>query len=58
LGLKVSVNDIIIKACAKALVDVPQVNSQWSADKIRTFKHADVSVAVATDKGLITPIVF
>lgn len=58
LGLKVSVNDIVIKACAKALVDVPQVNSQWSEEKIRTFKNADISVAVATDGGLITPIVF
>lgn len=58
LGLKVSVNDIVIKACAKALIDVPQVNSQWSEEKIRTFQNADISVAVATDGGLITPIVF
>jgi len=54
---KISVNDFIIKAVAKALIDVPQANSAWADDYVRTFKHADVSMAVSTDKGLITPIV-
>ncbi|KAJ1617720.1 2-oxoacid dehydrogenase acyltransferase [Pavlovales sp. CCMP2436] len=54
---KLSVNDFIIKASAKALVDVPQANSAWFDDFVRTYKHADVCVAVSTDKGLITPII-
>lgn len=40
-----------------ALKEVPQVNSQWMGDKIRQFETVDVSFAVATDSGLITPIV-
>jgi len=54
---KVSVNDFIIKASAKALTDVPQANAAWFDSYVRMFKHADVCVAVSTDKGLITPIV-
>ena len=57
-GVKISVNDIILKAMALALRDYPVVNSQWHGTSVRKFKHADVSVAVATDGGLITPIVF
>lgn len=56
-GVKISVNDIIVKAVALALRDIPDVNSQWHGTTIRKFKHSDVSVAVATDGGLITPIV-
>lgn len=54
---KISVNDFVIKAAAAALRKVPQVNSQWLGDKIRTFHSADISIAVQTDQGLITPIV-
>jgi len=54
---KVSVNDFIVKAAAKALRDVPQVNAAWHDDFVRTYSHADVCVAVSTDKGLITPII-
>jgi hypothetical protein len=54
---KVSVNDFIVKAAAKALTDVPQANSAWYDDYVRTYKHADVCVAVSTSKGLITPII-
>lgn len=54
---KISVNDFIIKASAKALLDVPEVNSQWHGTFIRQFKDADISVAVGSDNGLITPIV-
>ena len=57
-GTKISVNDIIVKAMALALRDYPVVNSQWHGNVIKRFKHSDVSVAVATDGGLITPIVF
>lgn len=55
--LKLSINDFIIKASALALLKVPQVNSQWHDTCLRQFKHADISVAVATPSGLITPIV-
>lgn len=54
---KISVNDFVIKAAAAALRKVPEVNSQWLGDKIRRFHAADISVAVQTDQGLITPIV-
>lgn len=57
-GVKVTVNDIIIKAMALALRDFPDVNVQWQGSFIRKFKHSDISVAVAIDGGLITPIVF
>ena len=57
-GVKITVNDIIVKAVALALRDYPDVNVQWQGSFIRKFKHADVSVAVAIDGGLITPIVF
>ncbi|KAI8874099.1 pyruvate dehydrogenase [Ramicandelaber brevisporus] len=54
---KLSVNDFIIKASALAMRDVPEVNSAWHGDFIRQYKNVDVSVAVATPTGLITPIV-
>lgn len=54
---KISVNDFVIKAAAAALRKVPEVNAQWMGDKIRMFHSADVSVAVQTEQGLITPIV-
>ncbi|KAJ6621247.1 dihydrolipoamide acetyltransferase [Mycena sp. CBHHK59/15] len=54
---KLSVNDFIVKAVACALADVPEVNSAWLGEVIRTYKKADISVAVATPSGLITPIV-
>ncbi|BBD99760.1 dehydrogenase [Sphingobium amiense] len=52
-----SINDYIVRACALALVRHPDVNVQVHGDAIHRFASADVSVAVATDKGLITPIV-
>lgn len=56
---KISVNDILIKAIAKANKEVPQVNSAWleSEGVIRQYKNVDVSVAVATPVGLITPVI-
>lgn len=53
---KLSVNDFIVKAVGCALADVPEANSAWLGDVIRTYKKADISVAVATPTGLITPI--
>lgn len=57
-GSKLSVNDFIIKAAALACRKVPEVNSSWQDSFIRQFETVDVSVAVSTDRGLITPIVF
>ena len=54
---RVSVNDLIIKCVATALTKHPAVNVNWSDDGMLQFKNADISIAVATDAGLITPIV-
>ncbi|KAL4225617.1 hypothetical protein ACF0H5_016303 [Mactra antiquata] len=56
-NMKVSVNDFIIKSAALALQRVPQVNSVWQNDEATSMLNVDISVAVATDSGLITPIV-
>jgi pyruvate dehydrogenase E2 component (dihydrolipoamide acetyltransferase) len=56
-GAKVSVNDMVIKACAKALRDHPECNASWTEDEMIMYGAVDISVAVATDRGLITPIV-
>ncbi len=52
-------NDFIVRATALALVDVPRANSQWDAKsgEVVPCQSVDISIAVATDKGLITPIV-
>lgn len=57
-NVKLSVNDFIIKAAALACKQVPQVNSIWQDTFIRQYNRVDVCVAVSTDAGLITPIVF
>jgi pyruvate dehydrogenase E2 component (dihydrolipoamide acetyltransferase) len=54
---KLSVNDFLIKACAVACKKVPTVNSSWRDGYIRQFSSVDISVAVATPVGLMTPIV-
>ena len=57
-GVKVSVNDILIKASGLALKRVPEANTSWIEDgRVAWHKHADVSVAVAIEGGLITPII-
>ncbi|MBN9489292.1 MAG: pyruvate dehydrogenase complex dihydrolipoamide acetyltransferase [Alphaproteobacteria bacterium] len=57
LDAKVSVNDMMIKACAKALRDHPECNASWTENEMIQYGAVDISVAVATDRGLITPIV-
>ena len=52
------VNDFIIKAASLACLKVPEANSAWMGDTIRQYNVVDMSVAVATPNGLITPIVF
>jgi len=47
-----------VKASARALIQVPQVNSSWRDTSIRQYSNADISIAVQTNNGLITPIVF
>ena len=54
---KISVNDLIIKATAMALKKVPEANSAWSDDAILIYNNIDISMAVAIDGGLITPII-
>ena len=54
---KISYNDIVVKACALALKEHPQVNSQWFADKMRLNNHVHVGVAVAVPDGLVVPVV-
>ncbi|MDX8404333.1 MAG: pyruvate dehydrogenase complex dihydrolipoamide acetyltransferase [Mariprofundaceae bacterium] len=56
-AFKLSVNDFIIKAVAKALVDVPAANASWTDASTLMHKHAHVSVAVAIEGGLITPVI-
>ncbi len=56
-GVKVSVNDMLIRASALALKHVPEANASYTPDGIAMHKNADVAVAVAIDGGLITPIV-
>ena len=54
---KISFNDMIVKACALALKQHPQVNSQWFADKMRLNNHVHIGVAVAVEDGLVVPVV-
>lgn len=56
-SVKLSLNDFILRAAARALRDVPEVNVSWNDDAIEFHASADISVAVATEGGLVTPIV-
>jgi pyruvate dehydrogenase E2 component (dihydrolipoamide acetyltransferase) len=56
-GTKVSVNDLIIKAAARAHTIVPAMNVVWTKDAVRRFDVVDIAVAVATNRGLLTPVV-
>lgn len=55
--VKISFNDMIVKACALALRQHPQVNSQWFDDKMRLNNHVHIGVAVAVEDGLLVPVV-
>ena len=55
-GVKLSVNDFIIKACALALQQVPAANAVWAGDRVLQLKPSDVAVAVAIEGGLFTPV--
>ncbi|MBL6778783.1 MAG: pyruvate dehydrogenase complex dihydrolipoamide acetyltransferase [Rhodobacteraceae bacterium] len=55
-NVKLSVNDFIIKACALALQNVKTANVVWAGDRVLQFDASDIAVAVATDGGLITPV--
>ncbi len=55
-GVKLSVNDFIIKACALALQSVPDANAVWASDRILKLTPSDVAVAVAIEGGLFTPV--
>ena len=56
-GVKVSVNDMVIKAAAAALKRVPEANASYSPEGIAMHRHADIAMAVAVEGGLITPII-
>ncbi|MEN8832189.1 MAG: pyruvate dehydrogenase complex dihydrolipoamide acetyltransferase [Pacificibacter sp.] len=55
-GVKLSVNDFIIKAVANALQAVPEANAVWAGDRVLQMKSSDVAVAVAIEGGLFTPV--
>ena len=55
--VKISFNDMVLKACAVALRQHPQVNSSWLGDKIRHNHHINIGVAVAVEEGLLVPVV-
>lgn len=55
--VKISFNDLVLKACAVALKQHPAINSSWMGDTIRTNHHINIGVAVAVDEGLLVPVV-
>ena len=57
LQVKISFNDLIIKACGIALRYHPKINSSWLGDKIRVNKHIHIGVAVAVEEGLLVPVI-
>ena len=57
-GVKLSVNDLVIRAAAMALIKVPNANASWEGDNTRLFHHADIAMAVAVDGGLVTPVIW
>ena len=55
-GTKISINDFVVRACALALVQHPEVNASFQGESIRVYHRAHVGIAVALDDGLITPV--
>jgi pyruvate dehydrogenase E2 component (dihydrolipoamide acetyltransferase) len=56
-GIRISINDFLLKATGQALVRHPEVNAYWNGDSIRRFRRVHLGVAVAVEDGLITPVV-
>ncbi|MEU4097841.1 dihydrolipoamide acetyltransferase family protein [Streptomyces sp. NPDC026673] len=56
-GVRVSINDLLVKAIAAAHTGVPAMNVQWNDTSVRHFSDVDIAVAVATDGGLVTPVI-
>jgi pyruvate dehydrogenase E2 component (dihydrolipoamide acetyltransferase) len=56
-GLKITINDLLVKAAGLAMTDVPDMNVVWTAEAVRRFSSADIAVAVASERGLMTPVV-
>jgi pyruvate dehydrogenase E2 component (dihydrolipoamide acetyltransferase) len=56
LAVTVSLNDLVVKAASRAHVLVPEMNVIWTPEVVRSFSAVDISVAVATDRGLVTPV--
>lgn len=55
--VKISFNDLVVKACASTLKQHPAINSSWLGDKIRYNEHVNIGIAVAVDEGLLVPVV-
>ncbi len=55
--VKISMNDLVVKACSMALIKHPKINSSWLGDKIRINHHVHIGVAMAVDEGLLVPVV-
>jgi pyruvate dehydrogenase E2 component (dihydrolipoamide acetyltransferase) len=55
--VKISMNDLVVKACGMALTKHPKINSSWLGDKIRMNHHVHIGVAMAVDEGLLVPVV-
>ena len=56
MPIKISINDFVIRAIGLAHVAVPEANVTWAEDAIRSYNRVDVSVAIATERGLVTPV--
>ncbi len=57
LAVRVSMNDIILKACAEAILDVPEINSSWSESEIVFHENVELAFGVAVPDGLVTPVI-
>lgn len=56
-GVKISVNDLVVKAVAAAFIDVPEANTTWTDEGMLRHRTADIAIAVSLDDGLVTPVV-
>ena len=56
-GVKITINDFFVKAAARAMVEVPDMNVIWTPDAVRRFESVDIAVAMASERGLLTPVV-